>query len=260
MRVFAVMTALAFFFAQQVSAQNTAAGKEPSLVICYNTRMPYYYQDDEGKHRGIILEPVSEALTKAGITHRFEVIPAFRQLKYIQEKRPRTAIMAWYQTSDREAFARFSVPIYENAPRVAIARSDNPKISHHTHIEDLLTDTRLTILVKKGYSYGKFVNSHLPALGDNVYLTTAESSGMVRMVAGKRADYFILNKDEADAAIRNERYPPGTFKLYPYGDQKPPSIKRHLMFSKDVDPELFTRVNQALKQHLPDHLKALSQK
>ena len=56
--------------------------------------------------------------------------------------------VGWFKNSEREAFAKFSKPIYQDEPQVVLTAIENHKIKSTDTVESVLANHDLNLLVK----------------------------------------------------------------------------------------------------------------
>jgi len=222
-----------------------AASAEDRLELLYEDRPPYYITDKSGQISGLAIDPVAAALTKAGISPDWRVTSAKRQIAAIQANREPVCSPGWFKKPEREAFAKFSDPIYQDKPQIVVTRADNaPRINHGT-LEKLLQDPNLTLGVKLGYSYGDFIDGLIERLEPVTMRSSQDTSGLVRMLVGRRFDYMLAAPEEfssmaARLGIAGDDIVSIALSDIPAGNQ------RYLMCSKKVSDEWMARLNTGL--------------
>jgi ABC-type amino acid transport substrate-binding protein len=219
------------------------------ITIHYHERVPYYYLEETGKVVGICADPAGLAFEKSGILYRWLKTPAKRQLLIIKENRAEDCILGWFKSPEREAFAKFTLPIYQDMPSIAIARSDNTTITSDGSIEDILSNPKLTLLRKDGYSYGQFVDEKIAQINPNQVMTSAENTEMLIMIHYKRADYFLIAQEEAAWLIRSSGIPEADFKLVAFSNM-PAGSKRYILCSQKVSDDLIEKINASIIKYV----------
>ncbi len=219
------------------------------LTIYYLDRVPYFYCDKNGDYRGLVMEPVIMAFEKAKVPYVLKEMPAKRILAYLKENRPNICSIGWYKNPEREKFAKYSIPIYQNKSRIAITSADNKRIPSGKTLEHVFKIPDLTLLLKSGYSYGKFIDGNIKLFKPTIYSTTLESSQMLKMILMGNMNYFFLSEEEADALIPAAGYEKSQFK-YIHFSNIPVGLKRYIIFSKKVDDSIINKINTAISEHI----------
>ncbi len=240
-RVAAILTAVLVFvacFTQPSRAQD-------ALQLWYLERSPYYVTEADGSVSGIVASPVEAAMNAAGIDRQWKQSPGARQLAEVERGTAFACGVGWFRNPKREAFARFSKPVYRDKPMVALIRADDEKTKAHPTLESLMRDKGLAMGAKNGFSYGGFADGMIEALAPKQVVTSQDHKGMGRMLAKRRFDYLLIAAEEADHVLA---------QLGPLGEQLttqelsdfPPGNTRYLMCSKAVPQDLIDRFSQAL--------------
>jgi len=219
-------------------ASNQTAADVPRLTLHMQPRPPYSYLDEEGRVRGLVAEPAARALEAAGIPFRWAVTPSQRQLALVQSGAGLDCGLGWFRTEAREALGRYSAPLYRDRPFAALVR-DAAQIPPGQTARQLLADRRLRLLVKEGYSYGRFFDNLIERLEPIRERTHVEPMQMNLMLRTGRADWMILSPEEAQAQVGDG------LSLYPLPDM-PPGPTRHLYCSRVVPADWIVRVDAAL--------------
>jgi len=189
------------------------------------------------------------AFKKANVSMRWEKTPASRQLGILRANRGRDCLLGWFKNPEREAFARYSVPIYEDRPTIALALAGNEKIISNRPLTDTLLSADLTLLRKSGYSYGHYIDAMISKLLPRQDMTNAENVGMLKMIHSRRADYFFISEEEAHVLTTTSGLPQKYFKFVRFTDM-PSGNKRYLLFSHKVTVAEVARIDKAIKTYV----------
>jgi polar amino acid transport system substrate-binding protein len=223
------------------------ASAEDRLKLLYEDRPPYYFTGTDGRIGGLAIDPVKAALAKAGISPDWRVSSAKRQIASIRADREPVCSPGWFKKPEREAFAKFSVPIYRDRPQVVVTRADNALRINHGTLEKLLRDPNLTMGVKLGYSYGQYIDALIERLEPVTMRSSQDVHGLIRMLVGRRFDYMLAAPEEfssmaARLGIAGEDIVSVTLSDIPDGND------RYLMCSRKVSDEWLARINAALAE------------
>lgn len=225
-----------------------ARGREPStppIRILYHERAPYYFTNEQSIS-GLCGEPAEKAFQGAGITYILQPTPPKRQLEILIRNTERNCSIGWLKTTGRKSFARFTHPIYQDKPTLALARIDTPLAQQNLMLDQLLTNRELTLLVKEGYSYGEFIDRKLLQASPPTITTTGNDSNMLRMIVAGRADYFFIAAEEALALIEQE-HASDLVQMVHLADM-PAGNKRYIMCSKMVSESEIQLLNMAIER------------
>ncbi len=217
------------------------------LEILYHDRPPYYAQQDDGEVAGIVATPINKSLRAAGIPFRWVSRSGNAQIKIVKRGKDFACAAGWFKNPEREKFANYSLPIYRDKPQVIVMRTDNEKAMQHSTLRELFNDPSLKFGAKLGYSYGGFVDGLIAELNPKVMRNTQDSGGMVRMLLGRRFDYFIAAPEEF-ASLTVRLGIAGEDIMSIRMKDIPPGNRRYLMCSKAVPKELIRRFDEALEK------------
>jgi len=221
---------------------------EDSIVVYYHERRPYYVTTPNQVH-GLIADRVNWVFREAGIPYEWRKTPAKRELALIRSNDQQACAAGWFKSPEREAFGRFTLPIFMDSPTLALARADNDQIQSGGSLAGTLSNRRLRLLRKDGYSYGKFIDDAIRRLAPREIVTTAENLSMVKIIHSHRADYFFIAKEEAEDLILYSGLPFKDFKMIHFSDM-PRGNKRYLICSRRIDTLTLLRLNRAIKDYL----------
>lgn len=219
------------------------------LRVGYFERPPFMQLAPSGRVEGLVATPVAAALADAGIPFRWQRIPAARQLADIQENRSAVCAPGWFRNPARERFARFSAPVYRDAPMIGLARADYP-VSPDPEIGTLLAEARLRLIVKRAFSYGPVVDAKIATMAGTRIEIVGETAELFEMIRLHRADLAFVAAEEADHHLGAGGFAENDFRRIAFRDM-PAGQARHLMCSLRVDPAVLQRFDAALarRQH-----------
>lgn len=223
------------------------SGEEP-LSVLYNTRPPYQVPGPGPKVTGLTADPAAYALRKAGIPFKWVPMPTFRQVLKIQENRSRLAAIGWFKNPEREKYAKFSHPVYQDKQITVLARTNNQQVSVARTVQELLNDKSLLLLRKFGYSYGRALDDWIDRNRPATMTATVENVSMIQMIHARRADYMFISPEEAEVVIGLAGFQASDFQLRTLPDM-PPGEKRHLMFSRLVDDETIRLIDKYIDEY-----------
>lgn len=228
-------------FALVYSANSVCA--EP-LAVVYPDRPPLNYTDD-GKPAGTLIDLTMKIFADAGVEAVFTEMPSKRILLEMQAKGSQLCSFGWFKNSEREAFAQFTLPIFQDNPLVAVMLKKNaPLFAGKTTLKDLAADKALTLGAVAGWSYGEYVDGVLKQ--QNVPVSTAINSQQLGILLAKgRYSYVIVRPWEVAGIITYSETPPDEILVLPLADLKERS-KRYIMCGKGVPGEVVARLNASI--------------
>jgi uncharacterized protein (TIGR02285 family) len=241
-RYFKPLIALSILFFCSLPAK-----AQDSIHLYYFDRIPYAVADDRGGVSGLCAAPAAKAFQKAGIPFQWKKMPSKRQLATIKYNKKKACGIGWFKNSEREEFARFTDPIYQDKPAITISRKENKAIERHRNLQTLLKDKSIKLLVKDGFSYGTYIDGLIDKYNpDVVKVVTSTNIQMLQMILARRADYYFTSEEEAEHMIQSAGYSVSQFQLQHYSDM-PAGNRRYIICSQQVSPETIDLLNHALK-------------
>ncbi|WP_342131298.1 substrate-binding periplasmic protein [Hydrogenophaga sp. OTU3427] len=237
-------------FALAVGRGAWAAGvgtpAEP-LRLLYQERPPYTALRPDGTVEGLLATPLNQALQRAGVAHRWEIMPSQRHMLLVQTGDAPVCGVGWFRNPEREALGRFSRPIYRDLPMAGLVRAE-VELADGASMAKTLEARRLTLLTKEGFSYGAQIDRWLQTLPVKRVSTGNEPPQLVRMLLAQRAEWMIVAPEEGQLLMA--QHPPGSLRLVQFADVGP-GLERHLYCNHSVPAELLRRVDEALPRPSP---------
>lgn len=223
----------------------TAYAQTP-IQIFYDERIPYALTDESGNVHGLTATPVAEAFQTANIQIEWKRMPFKRQLATIKANKKKACGIGWFKNPEREVFARFSDPLYQDRPTIIVTKKGNNIFERHSKIAKLLQDDSVKLLVKDGFSYGKYLDELIEQEQPTKLVVVGSSNlEMLKLILSERADYFFTAEEEAEEMINSTGFGKAQFELHRPIDM-PAGNKRYLACSKQVTPVIIDQINQAL--------------
>ncbi|NGO38421.1 amino acid ABC transporter substrate-binding protein [Limisphaera ngatamarikiensis] len=228
---------------------SAAEPAEPGVLwIHYHERPPYYVTTATGV-TGLCLDPVRRALERAGLNHRWQVTPPQRQLLWLRTStRELHAAVGWFRTLEREQWARFSEPIYQDGPWVAVVRRQEDRVGSVTNAVGLLQVPGWTVLTRAGYSHGEWLDRLFASLPVVRRTSPSDPAHLLAAVAAGRADCVFMAREEAETLLGLQSRLGASLRLVTLTDS-PAGPTRHVMFGPAVPASWIQRFNDALREH-----------
>jgi uncharacterized protein (TIGR02285 family) len=223
---------------------SSAATATPALKLQIVRRPPYLVIEANGDVSGTSVHPTIAAFKKAGITVEWEPVPALRQLQRLKDNKERVCSVGWYRTREREQFAKFSHAVSQDAPWVGFANTAFA-VPKNATVQAILADTDVTVLLKKGYVYGDYLDQQLAAMKAQRKETTSDVPEVIKMIARGRAHITFAPADEIQYYLQHQLVSGADIKIIPFREM-PTGYKRYLMCSMLVEDETIARFNAAL--------------
>lgn len=222
-------------------------GEPEKIVVYYHDRRPYHLTFKDNVH-GLVADPINLAFKLADIPFVWRDTPARRQLNIIAANEDKSCAAGWFKTEEREQYAQFSLPIYQNKPFVAVTRTDSNLQNSSGTLEEVFYNNRHLLLVKSGYSYGAYIDDLLQKYAPWKISTTVDNRGMLRMILNHRADYCLMAEEEAIDLLFFSGINKDQFNIVYFGDM-PSGNERYIICTKQVEQTTMERLNTAI-EHL----------
>ncbi|AGW13533.1 putative ABC transporter substrate-binding protein [Megalodesulfovibrio gigas DSM 1382 = ATCC 19364] len=216
------------------------------LKIYYYIRPPYYVEDGDGGVRGLTADPVLRAAALAHVPLRWEVLPPAQHLPHIQANAGPACALGWFKTPEREHLAKFSAEIYRDAPFVGLARQNAQAFADQMTLDQTMSNSSLTLLVKESFSYGEHVDTLIRTHRPRRVSTFEENIAMLHMIQNGQADYMLLAPEEAEHLFTLDAFSRNAFRILHFPDV-PPGNSRHLMCTRATPDSLLERLNLGLR-------------
>lgn len=220
------------------------------ITIHYHENQPYYISRGKGVG-GIIGDRINFVFEQAGIPLAWHQTTAKRQLEIIGKNSGREGAAGWFKTPERESFAKFSQPIYQDRPTIALARADQELIQSGKTLADTLANPRLRLLRKDGASYGAFIDELLERYQPDQTVTLADNVDMLKMIHTRRVDYLFIAREEAEDLLTRVGFPASDFKKITFTDM-PEGNRRYILFSRQVEDSTIDRLNRVIRYYRID--------
>ena len=227
-----------------------ALAAESTLAVYYRDKPPYSYTRD-GKPTGFLIERTMEIFKRANIAAEYDEVPVKRITKDIQENQSPICSPSWYKLPEREAYARFSLPIHQDKPHMILVGSHAAeKARTAKSLKALMANPDLRLGKVAGTSYGAELDAMIATAAQTPMDSTVTPLGMAKMIKLQRADYMLI--DEEDYKFLNHQGEVDAEDVAPlrFADM-PPGLKRYIMCSKSVSQETMARIDKAIAQVIP---------
>ncbi len=219
------------------------------LEVHYHERPPYMVTVAPGIVAGHTGTIATRAFQSAGVAHQWRKTPSKRQLATLRRNEGRHCAVGWFKNPEREAFARYTRPIYKDQERIALALNGNDDVESGNRLEELFRDPDVTLLLKAGYSYGQRIDELINELDPDREMVTVGNQGMLEILHQGRADYFFISEHEADELIARSGQTRDRYKYVRFSNM-PASKKRYIICSKRVPPQVIERLDAWIAQHV----------
>ena len=222
-----------------------AAQDERALTLLYRDKPPYSYT--EGKQpKGLLIDQSRAVLAAAGLTAQMEEAPLKRiQLELQANERPLCS-PGWYKLPEREAFARFSLPMSQDLPHVVLVGPRSAAaVRAHRSLASLLADPALRMAVVDGISYGGELDTLIRQQSPAPLRATVTPVQLTRMLAAGRADYMFMDREDYLWLTRQGELSKKLGALsFP---DLPAGLQRHMMCSRKTPDATMQALDAAIR-------------
>lgn len=215
-----------------------------TITLHFYERPPYMIKRGT-EATGLTANPAQAAFTQAGIAFEWALTPAKRQLRLIKESTGLDCGVGWLKNPEREAFGKFSRPIYQDKPAVALVRPDF-KPAGET-LAEVLADPNLRVLMKSGLTYGKYVSMQTKIAQAKINSVTVEQPMLIRMISAGRSDLMFSTEEESEMSVTSGETGPNSLKVLKFPDI-PPGETRHLLCSKKISDATMAKLDAAIEK------------
>lgn len=226
------------------------AGVAPAqtpLSIEYRDKPPYTYTQD-GKPAGFLMERAMQLLKRAGIEARFAEVPIRRTLINLQANATALCSPGLYKTPEREAFARYSLPIHRDRPHVVLAHGNvAAQIRGFTRLAQLFAEPGLQPGLLDGVSYGVSLDQALATAARPPLRAQLSPLQLARMVGARRVDYMLIDQEDLGWLRKDPEFANLPLVRIDFADM-PRGELRYFACSQQVSQQTLDRINQAIRE------------
>jgi polar amino acid transport system substrate-binding protein len=228
-----------------VGASGHAALAAP-LPIGFVER-PGYASIVDGKADGLLIRIAGDILTRAGIEYQFKGVPQKRLVDNVRANKEPICALGLFKTPERELFAVYSKPIYQNKPTgVLIVRARADAFTAFKSVKELTASTTLTLGYIDGFSYGNDLDKMIAIANGNKDARVNSPVNMVAMLNGRRFDYMFAYQEEYEALANAAGVDPAKLQLLSFPDISEGN-KRYFMCSRSVPKDILNRIDLAIQ-------------
>jgi polar amino acid transport system substrate-binding protein len=218
-----------------------------TLTLSYLERPPYYHTE-QGRADGFLIELSKKIFQDAGVEVIFERMPPKRIMMEIKRADSFHCSVGWFKKPEREKFAKFSLPIYQNRP-VAILTTKKQKhlFAPHTTLREVFSDKSLIMATMSAFSYGSFIDQLMKDISPKTHEISSKQKILPKLIMKGRAAYMLTAPEEVETLVRSAGLNPDDFVSITMPDI-PAGNRRYLIFSKGVSNEIVERINTSVRK------------
>ncbi len=238
--------ALVMLWAWVVTSPTAAQGPGSPLwlTVYFHERPPFTMVDGQ---TGILVNLTKAILSEAGLHARFIELPTNRILSLVRNGEPDAVGVGWFLTQERESWGRYSLPIYQDQPLVAVVSSRVASSLGNPVRLNVLLSSGLALGHQQGSSFGPVVDAKIRTLGLVPVETVVEIPSLLQLIHAGKMDYTFLPEEEARYLLKRDPTLTPGLVLTKLADA-PPGNLRYLLFPATVDPALLTRIDSAIER------------
>jgi len=163
---------------------------EERLTVSYLERPPYYFTENE-KAGGFLIDLSGKIFKKAGIEVEFVEMPPKRIMAEIKRKDNFHCSVGWFKKAERERFAKFSRPIYQNKPIVILTAKKNEALfSKYKTLKEVFSDKSLLLGVMADFSYGEYIDNLIEKASPQKHVAKSRQRQLPNLIYLERIQYF----------------------------------------------------------------------
>lgn len=221
---------------------------EDQITVLYHERIPYAITTSSSVD-GLTATPAKHAFQQAGVEFHWQKTPVKRELLLIENNTGCLCSIGWFKNPARETFARYTAPIYQDKPQVAITSAQNESLQAGLPLQTAFNNKSLSLLVRDGYSYGKFIDQAIEQYQPMRSKVIYDNLKMLSLIYHQRYDYFFIAPEEINYLIASSKFKSSDFKIVPFNDI-PDGEKRHIICNKNISEDTIRRLNSNIPTSL----------
>jgi uncharacterized protein (TIGR02285 family) len=234
-RVLAVSILGAIGFGSSVVADD-------AIEIIYESRPPYVQSGSDGLE-GFVATPLMGALKDSKVAYEIKEKPSKRHLHEIEANQKEICAVGWFKNPDREKFANFTDPLYQDKPMGILARK--AQMQKDLTLDALFANSSLSVLTKASYSYGALIDEKLKNSALKKREVNSDNIKMLALIEKKRADFMFISFEEASYLLQDQKVSV-SLEFVPLVGM-PEGNKRYLICSKKVPQEKLDAISKHIK-------------
>ena len=235
-----------------VSLSFNCFAKQPHTIYFLEDFTPYIYSDEKQQPSGLLAEIALKALAESGVEYKLIPNNVKRLFKEIK-KGGNVSTLGVYKTPERESWSIMSPELYRPPqPVLIVKRSKLQQVPTPLTIKALkkqLDNQTLTGVIMKDYSYGNWFDGVLETELNQIPRYQLGMQRAFKMVASPlRADFTLAYPAQARYLIEQDSTFQDKLSLVPFSNVPPNDTGAYWMFSKDSDPVLIKKIENAMEK------------
>jgi len=227
--------------------QPILSSAEP-LTFSYFERPPYYFTTGSGDAGGFLVDRTRKILHTAEIEGQFVALTPYRIFYVLKHAPAPHCSIGWFKNSERELFAKFTKPFYQNRALVLLtSKVQQSKFSGKISVRQLFSNRKISLARLAEFSYGDLVDGLLGELSPQSVLFTGEQTALLQAIMEQRATYMLVAPEEIDLLTQAAGVSKEDVVALPLTDA-PIGNLRYLMCNQAVSDQIMEKMNRAIVQ------------
>lgn len=216
------------------------------ITISYFERPPYYLTNSEGKADGFLVQKTRQILKTADIDASFLSLSPNKIIYVIKHANVPHCSIGWFKKAERELFAKFTKPIYQNQPLILLTKNSNrSKFQPYHSLGEIFKDQNLVMARMSSFSYGAYVDRLMEQHPPTSLSLSKSQTDLLHAIDTGKATYMLVAPEEAEQIISAAHLSSKTFIQISLADI-PRGNNRYLMCNKAVSNEVIDKLNFAI--------------
>jgi len=216
------------------------------LTVSYFERPPYYLTTKTGEARGFLVEKTKKILQTADVDARFISLKPNKVIFILKHANLPHCSIGWFKRPEREVFAKFTKPIYQNRPLVILTTKQNKaKFKKYHTLAEIFADNSLIMARMSSFSYGSYVDHLMEEYSPASSFYSGSQAALLHAIDTGKVTYMLVAPEEVQQMIASVKRPPTSFVQISL-DEIPHGNFRYLMCGHAVSDELIGKLNSAI--------------
>ena len=221
------------------------------LTVSYFERPPYYFTSKAGIAEGFLVERTKKILQTANIDAQFLSLTPNKINYIIRYAATPHCSIGWFKTPERELFAKFTKPIYQNKPLVLLTTREKQKqLNNGKTLAQIFSNKELVFARMGSFSYGAYVDQLLEKLTPRSQFYSKRQTDLLLSLHTNQASYMLAAPEEIQQMIIAAELPEDEFVSITL-EEIPHGNFRYLMCGHAVSDNLIKKLNSAIKEIYP---------
>ena len=220
---------------------------EDEVVILYRERAPNFMEYTWGTY-GLLADRIHRFMTDENIEIKWQQVSIENQLIELEKIKGNACLAGRSKSNQLKKYGIFTYPYYQQEQMIAISSQTNKKVGNAQFVEDLLSNPNLDILLERGATYSEDIQQKIVSSLSKIRFITEDSKKIIQLLYENEFDYFFITKDVAEKLIPISGFEIKDFKFIEF-KEKNETIKQYLLCNKNIDRNIFRRLNEAIKRN-----------